>query len=98
VLITDAKESSDAEYYRRRRRYAIMMSLRGLCVIGAACLYRESLWLALALVAGGAVLPWCAVLIANDGPVKKRTKPAKFVAPPLERTLPAPDDNRTIEG
>lgn len=98
ALITDAKESADAEFAKRRKRYAIMMSLRALCVIGAALVYRESIWLALALVAGGAVLPWCAVLIANDGPVKKRTKSARYVPPPLERTLPGADDGRTIDG
>ena len=98
ALITDAQESSDAEFDKRRKRYAIMMSLRGLCVIGAALLYRESIWLALALIAGGAILPWCAVLIANDGPVKKRRKSARYVPPPLERTLPSAEDPRTIEG
>jgi Flp pilus assembly protein TadB len=98
VLITDAKQSAQAEYDKRRKRYTIMMSLRGLCVIGAAVLYQVSMWLSLALVAGGLVLPWCAVLIANDGPAKKRAKPVKYVAPPPERTLPGSDDGRTIEG
>jgi len=34
TLITDAPESLDDEFDRRRKRYAIMMSLRALCVIG----------------------------------------------------------------
>ena len=75
-----------------------MMTLRGICVIGAALLYQVSLWLALALVAGGAVLPWCAVLIANDGPAKKRARPNRYLPPPPERALPSTDDGRTIEG
>jgi hypothetical protein len=29
-------------------------------------------WLALGLVIGGAVLPWSAVILANDGPPKRR--------------------------
>jgi Flp pilus assembly protein TadB len=99
TLITDAKMSAEAEYQSRRRRYGIMMALRVVCVIGAACVYQVSLWAALALVAGSAVLPWCAVLIANDGPAKKRAKRRDHVVPPMERTLPAPgDESRTIEG
>jgi Flp pilus assembly protein TadB len=98
VLITDAKESSAAEFDRRRKRYALMMAARVVCVIGAGLLYQVSLWVALALVVGGAVLPWCAVIIANDGPVKKRAKQLPYVAAPLERTLPSRDDGKTIEG
>lgn len=71
VLITDAPESLDDEFDRRRKRYAIMMALRALCVIAAALTYRVSWILALGLVVGGAILPWCAVLLANDGPPKK---------------------------
>ena len=42
---------------------------------------------------GGAVLPWCAVLIANNGPVKKRV-PAPTYRPSMgtERALTAGDD------
>ena len=45
-----------------------MMASRALCVIAAAMTYRFSIWLAMAFVVGGTVLPWCAVLIANDVP------------------------------
>ena len=72
MLITTAHESGDDEYDRRRKKYAIMMTLRALCVLGAALTYRVSIVLALAFVVGGMVLPWCAVIIANDGPAKKR--------------------------
>jgi hypothetical protein len=98
ALITDAQQSADDEYAHRRKRYAIMMSLRGLCVVGACVLYPFSVWLALGLIVGGAVLPWCAVLIANDRPARKRTKPHQYVAVPLDRGLPTGDDGRTIEG
>lgn len=98
ALITDAKQSPDAEYEHRRKRYAIMMTCRGLCVIGACVLYPFSLWLALALIVGGAVLPWCAVILANDGPARKRTRPHQYLSVPLDRGLPAPEDDRTIEG
>lgn len=75
-----------------------MMGVRALCVIGAAATYRFSVALALALVIGGAVLPWCAVLIANDGPPKKRRQLGPHIPPAPERALPRPDDGRTIEG
>src|SRR6266581_6293079 len=72
VLITTAPENNDDEYDRRRTKYAIMMTLRAVCVVAAAMTYRASIWLALAFVVGGMVLPWCAVIIANDRPAKKR--------------------------
>ena len=98
-LITSAPESNDHEYDKRRRKYAIMMSIRGVCVIAAACTYQVSIWLALALMAGGAVLPWCAVLIANNGPVKKRV-PTPGYRPGMgtERALTAGNDGRTVDG
>jgi hypothetical protein len=98
VLITDARVSSKVEFDRRRKRYALMMGTRGLCVLGAALTYQVSIFLSLALIVGGAVLPWCAVLIANDGPVKKRPAPRAPVVAPLDRTLTAGPDGRTIEG
>ena len=79
ALITTAHESADEEYDRRRKRYAIMMGIRAVCVLAAALTYRVSIWLALAFLVGGAVLPWCAVLIANDGPPRKRNAAGMFV-------------------
>lgn len=99
VLITTAPERSDDEYDRRRKKYAIMMALRAVCVVLAAVTYRTSLWLALAFIVGGIVLPWCAVIIANDGPAKRRQH---GVAPRpdlrTERALPPGDDGRTVDG
>lgn len=99
ALITTAPESNDDEYDRRRKKYAIMMSLRAACVIAAACTYRVSLWLALGFVVAGMVLPWCAVIIANDGPARKRA-PAPGYRPGLgsERALNPGDDGRTVDG
>lgn len=99
LLITSAPESSDDEYDRRRKKYAIMMSLRAVCVIAAASTYRVSIVLALAFVAAGMVLPWCAVLIANDKPAKRRA-PRPTYKPGMgnERALTAGDDGRTVDG
>ncbi len=99
ALITTAHAPADNEYDRRRKKYAVMMSLRALAVLGAALTYQVSVLLALGFIAAGVVLPWCAVLIANDGPAKKRA-PAPDYRHDLraERALPAGDDSRTVDG
>lgn len=99
MLITSAPESNDDEYDRRRKKYAIMMSLRAICVIAAATTYQVSIVLSLAFIVGGMVLPWCAVIIANDGPAKKRApKPTYRPGLGTERALTSGDDGRTIDG
>ena len=98
VLITTAPESGDDEFDRRRKRYAIMMGLRALCVLGAALTYRVSMILALAFVLGGLVLPWCAVIIANDRPPKKRAERLQHGMTSDERALPSGADERVVDG
>lgn len=97
ALITDAQASLDDEFEHRRRRYAVMMGIRALCVVAAASTYQVSIILALAFALGGIVLPWCAVLIANDRAPKKRAPRRPFHAPPAERTLPTARDSGVIE-
>ena len=87
VVITTARDSAEAEYEHRRRKYALMMGIRALAVLGAALCYQVSLWASLAFALAGTVLPWCAVIIANDGPPKKK----RAVMTPVvshERALP----------
>ena len=98
VLITSAPESNDDEFDRRRKRYAVMMGLRALCVIGAAVSYHLSMLLAMLFVVAGIVLPWCAVLIANDRPAKKRAQQVPHTAARTERALPAGTDERVVDG
>jgi hypothetical protein len=99
VLITSAPESNADEYDRRRKKYAIMMLSRALCVIAAASTYRVSLWLAMAFVVAGTVLPWCAVIIANDRPAKKRRqRVADHRHLNTERALAAGGDDRVVDG
>jgi hypothetical protein len=98
ALITTAPRTPDEEYEHRRRKYALMMGIRAVCVLAAALTYKVSIILALAFVVGGAVLPWCAVIIANDGPPKKR-RPAPYRGANGERALPpAPDEKRIVDG
>jgi hypothetical protein len=79
VLITEARRSGDDEFDHRRRRYLLMMGLRALCIIGAASTFQFSGWLAAAFVVGALVLPWTAVLIANDRPPKEAVRFRRFV-------------------
>ncbi|MEO5832683.1 MAG: DUF3099 domain-containing protein [Nakamurella sp.] len=78
VLITDAKESYQEQLARRRKRYAITMSMRIPFLI-AAVLTISTPWLALTLIMLSVPLPWIAVLIANDGPA--RDQKARKVLP-----------------
>lgn len=98
-MITTAPERNDDEYDRRRTKYAIMMTLRAICVIAAATTYRISMWLALTFVVAGMILPWCAVIIANDRPAKKRREHLAHVHDlQAERALPSADSDRTVDG
>jgi Flp pilus assembly protein TadB len=99
VLITTAPESTDDEYDRRRKRYAIMMAFRAICVLAAALTYHFSLWLALVFIIGGAVLPWSAVIMANDRPPKSRQRRAAYGMGSGERALPSgPNDENVVDG
>lgn len=89
VLITSAPMSPEEEFQRRRRRYAILMGTRALCIIAAALTYRISLVLALALAAGGAILPWCAVIIAN-GRLLDRRRRRRIREPGADRSRALP--------
>jgi Protein of unknown function (DUF3099) len=79
ILITEAPINVDDEYNRRRKRYLIMMIIRALCIIGAATTFTYSGWLAAAFVAAALVLPWSAVLIANDRPPKQALRFRRFL-------------------
>lgn len=72
VLITDAEKSQNDQLRSREIRYAAMMGLRVVCLILGAVLAVARvplwwLWLPLC-IAGMVLLPWMAVLIANDRP------------------------------
>jgi Flp pilus assembly protein TadB len=98
MLITTAPQNSGDEYDKRKKKYAIMMATRAVCVVLAASFYRVSMALALVFVIAGAVLPWCAVLIANDRPPKRSQADLGYVSVPTERGLPSGADDRTVDG
>ena len=97
-MITTAPQTSGDEFEQRKKKYAIMMGTRALCVILAATTYQVSMYLAMVFVVAGLVLPWCAVLIANDRPPKRRRAELGHVTVPVERALPAGTDERVVDG
>jgi Flp pilus assembly protein TadB len=98
TLITTVPMNGDDEFDKRKKKYAIMMATRALCVILAASCYHLSVPLALVFAVAGVILPWCAVLIANDRPARRRQADLGHIARSSERGLPAGSDDRTVDG
>jgi len=99
VLITEAELSLDDQLAARRRKYGIMMATRAVCLVLAAVFYR-TWWLLAIFIVGAVVLPWMAVLIANDRPPKKAQKVNRYGGhPDPGRAIAAPPgEGRVIEG
>jgi hypothetical protein len=76
VVITDARQSPREELRYREIRYVLMMSIRAVCLVAAAVLVSVRapllwLWLPMCLF-GMVVVPWLAVILANDRLPKDR--------------------------
>lgn len=89
VLITEAEPSRAEQHAARKRRYAITMAVRGVALVLAAVFY-QTVWLMVILAFLGTVLPWVAVLMANDRPPKKRLDPNRYTPPRPDRILENP--------
>ena len=97
VLITEAAPSLADQQSARKRRYAITMAIRGVALVFAAVFY-QTVWLMIILAILGTVLPWIAVIMANDRPPKPRTRPTGVDVRP-DRVLESPArSTRIIEG
>ena len=99
-LVTGAAISREQEFRSRRRRYALTMAMRVVLLVAAALTVRYSVWLAVIIGVTSAILPWIAVLMANDGP-PKTSKYYRKVIPEgeRERAIAAPsgdNGNRVI--
>ncbi|MCW3813327.1 DUF3099 domain-containing protein [Micromonospora sp. DR5-3] len=93
ILITDAARSQDDQLNSRQKRYVLMMGVRVACLVVGAILVGAKaplLWLWLPLCGVGMVLiPWLAVLLANDRPPKEQHRLAgKFHPRHREETPP----------
>src|SRR5688500_19591467 len=65
------------------------MAVRGVSIILAAVFY-QTLWLALIFAVLGTVLPWIAVMMANDRPPKKKLDVNRYSPPRPDRILENP--------
>ncbi|MET8908541.1 DUF3099 domain-containing protein [Micromonospora sp. NPDC004551] len=93
ILITDASRSQDDQLTSRQKRYVLMMGIRVAClVIGAVLVGVKAplLWVWLPLCGlGMALIPWLAVLLANDRPPKEEHRLAgKFQPRNRDETPP----------
>jgi hypothetical protein len=93
VLITDAERSLDDQLRSRQIRYVLMMLIRAVCLVAAAVLVGTNaplLWLWVPLcVVGMILIPWLAVILANDRPPKEQHRLANRLHRG-ERPEPAP--------
>ena len=93
VLITDAPEDPEKELRRREVRYVTMMLTRAACLVAAALLVslRPPLWplWIVVCVVGAVLLPWLAVILANDRPPKTKAERAAAKRRFHEATPPA---------
>lgn len=98
VLITDAARSQSDQLRSRQIRYVSMMGLRAACLIlgGVLISARPPLlpvWLILC-AAGMVILPWVAVLIANDRPPKTRAERRAATTTERRRALEQHSDEK----
>jgi hypothetical protein len=107
AVITDARRSQHDQLRRREVRYVLMMSFRAVSLLAAAILvgvHAPLLWLWIPIcLFGMVVVPWLAVIIANDAPPKEkyrfanRLRPAEEPAPRPQPALPPAPDNKVID-
>lgn len=96
VLITEAAPSYEEQYAQRKRKYAVIMSLRIPCLVLAG-VFINIPWLALTFVVLSVPLPWIAVLIANDRPPKKAENVNRYRGTDSLRRIEA-REHRVIDG
>ncbi|MFD2094129.1 DUF3099 domain-containing protein [Blastococcus deserti] len=95
VLITEAQPSMAEQHAARKKRYALTMGIRVVFIVLAASFY-QVVWLMLICAVLGTVLPWIAVIMANDRPPKKKLHVNRYDARP-DRVLES-RPARIIEG
>ena len=91
VLITAAEPSLQEQFVARRRKYVIMMSTRVVCLVLAAAFFHIKILMAVFALAS-VVLPWAAVIIANDRPARRALAINAFRRRrSAARSMPRPD-------
>ena len=87
LLITEAAPSQADQHAARKKRYSITMAIRGTSLVVAALTAQYSLWLMAVFAVLGTVLPWIAVVMANDRPLRKQVDPNRYRPPAPDRIL-----------
>lgn len=79
VLITDAEMSVDDELRERKKIYAVLMAVHviGFTVAGVLAAVTQLWLIALALAVVTGVLPWVAVILANERRVASKGERAE---------------------
>lgn len=95
VLITEAEPSLLEEHDSRKRRYIVTMALRAVCLVLATVFY-QTLWIMGIFAVLAIVLPWVAVMLANDRPPKKKLDAHRFRAGHDETAVAAPSPTPAI--
>jgi urea transporter len=103
--ITSAMPSRMEELRHREVRYALMMGFRIVCLVAATVMVEahvpHPVFWAPALILGAVLIPWFAVILANDrGPLKRQPYRPHRPEPPAQRaiTTSEPDAGpRTID-
>lgn len=76
IRITTAGNNPQADISRRQKKYAIAMTIRTLCFIGAAISGAAGInWLWPFLIFGSLVLPYVAVVLANANDSRSSSLP-----------------------
>ncbi|PWW23612.1 hypothetical protein JD79_02787 [Geodermatophilus normandii] len=98
VLITQAEPSLAEQHAARKKRYVMTMAVRGVSLVLATVFY-QTVWLMIIFAVLGTVLPWIAVVMANDRPPKKKLDTHRYLAPRPDHILDDPARRRrAIEG
>ena len=97
LLITEAAPSMADQHAARKRRYSITMAIRGTSLVIAALTAQYSMWLMAVFAVLGTVLPWIAVVMANDRPPKKQLRPNRYRPPAPDRILESGSSKRVID-
>jgi Flp pilus assembly protein TadB len=97
LLITEAAPSQSELHAARKRRYAITMAIRAVSLVLAAMTYQYSMWLMAVFAVLGTVLPWIAVVMANDAPPKKKLDANRYRPPAPDRILESGNKDRVID-
>jgi hypothetical protein len=97
VRITTAAASRDADISARQKRYLLSMSIRSICFIGAVSTAIAGItWLWPWLIAAALILPYIAVVMANNTSTKSdgfELRDSTYGRPQLESGTKSQPDN-----